>query len=56
MKTNTNIKRYVIFNKKTEAVTNRKFSTREAARNYKRSCAKPRNWGIMDVVSGSYIR
>lgn len=57
----TNETRYVIFNKKTAAKTgtmkfSRKFQTRSAAREYKRSCATPTSWGIYDVVRGVAIR
>ena len=60
MKTNTNT-RYVIFNKKTAAKTgvmkfSRKFQTRSAARDFKRSTTAPMAWGIYDVVRGVAIR
>lgn len=53
--------RYMIFNKKTFNKTgtvkfSRKFATRDAAREFKRSTSAPSNWGIYDVVRGIAIR
>lgn len=53
--------RYVIFSKKTFNKTgtikaSRKFSTREEARQFKRTQADGRTWGIYDIWSGSTVR
>lgn len=57
---NTN-KRYVVFSKKANTKSGtiksiRKFETREAARTYKRTENRLREWGIFDVISGNFVR
>ena len=54
-------KRYVVFSKSTQKKTGtfksiKKFATREAARDYKRTENRLREWGILDVVSGNTVR
>lgn len=53
--------RYVVFSKKSFEKTgsikaSRKFATREQAREWKRTQANGRTWGIYDVVAGHTVR